>query len=145
MRHRHHGPLQLLAFVRGVGVQRPRWEEASQDVRARGRRRGWALGDRHCRSPRAMRAPTRTTLRAAAAAWLAGAEDGTIRSRSGAPFKPSTLRLYAQVLRHHVLPELGGARLSEVRAPDIQDLVDRLDADSVDPATVRNAVNPLRG
>jgi hypothetical protein len=33
----------------------------------------------------AMRAPTRTTLRSAAAAWLAGAEDGIIRSRSGAP------------------------------------------------------------
>jgi integrase len=93
----------------------------------------------------AMRAPTRTTLRSAAATWLAGAEDGTIRSRSGSPFKPSTLRLYAQVLRQHVLPELGGARLSEVRAPDIQDVVDRLVADGVDPATVRNAINPLRG
>ena len=78
-------------------------------------------------------------------AWLAGAEDGTIRSRSGAPFKPSTLSLYAQVLRQHVLPEVGGARLSEVRAPDIQDVVDRLVADGVDPATVRNAINPLRG
>jgi integrase len=92
-----------------------------------------------------MRAPTRTTLRATAVAWLAGAEDGTIRSRSGAPFKPSTLRLYGQVLRQHILPELGGARLSDVRAPDVQDVIDRLVADGVDPATIRNAINPLRG
>ena len=92
-----------------------------------------------------MRAPTRTSLRSAAAAWLAGAEDGRIRSRSGAPFKPSTLRLYAQVLRQHILPELGGARLSDVRGPDIQDVVDGLVADGVDPATIRNSINPLRG
>jgi integrase len=93
----------------------------------------------------AMRAPTRTTVRATAVAWLAAAEDGTIRSRTGAPFKPSTLRLYAQVLRQHILPELGGARLSDVRTPDVQDVVDRLVADGVDPATIRNAINPLRG
>jgi integrase len=63
----------------------------------------------------------------------------------GCAFKPSTLRLYAQVLRQHVLPELGGARLSDVRAPDIQDLVDNLVAGGVDPATIRNTINPLRG
>src|SRR5947208_7794139 len=30
-----------------------------------------------------MRAPTATTLREAAAAWLAGARDGSVRTRSG--------------------------------------------------------------
>src|SRR3954468_14594606 len=62
----------------------------------------------------AVRAPQRTTLREAAHAWLAGAEDGTVRSRTGTPFKPSTIRVYRQSLRDHVLPELGGARFAEI-------------------------------
>jgi hypothetical protein len=35
-----------------------------------------------------LRAPTKRTLGEAAAAWLAGAEAGTIRSRSGTPSSP---------------------------------------------------------
>lgn len=91
-----------------------------------------------------MRAPSRTTLRAAAEAWLNAAEEGTIRSRAGDPFKPSTLRSYRQALRSRVLPELGGARLSEIRLVDVQDLADRLLARGDDPSTVRNAIAPLR-
>ena len=46
-----------------------------------------------------MRAPSQTTLREAAEVWLAGARDGSIRTRSGDPYKPSVLRSYEQVLR----------------------------------------------
>jgi integrase len=91
-----------------------------------------------------MRAPSRATLREASEEWLAGAEEGAIRSRSGKSFKPSTLRIYRQALRTHVLPGLGGARLSDIRILDVQDLADRLLAGGADPSTVRNAIAPLR-
>ncbi len=92
----------------------------------------------------ALRASKGATLRDAADAWLDAAEEGTIRSRSGLPFKPSTLRVYQQALRQHVLPDLGGRRLGEIRLVDVQDLVDRLLGTGADPSTVRNAVAPLR-
>jgi integrase len=91
-----------------------------------------------------MRAPSRATLREASEEWLTAAEEGAIRSRSGVPFKPSTLRIYRQALRAHVLPTLGGARLSEIRIVDVQDLADRLLATGADASTVRNAIAPLR-
>jgi len=61
-----------------------------------------------------LRAPTKQTLRAAAAAWLAGAEAGEIRNNSGHPYKPSTLRGHRQALEERVLPGLGGAKLSGI-------------------------------
>ena len=73
-----------------------------------------------------MRAPSRLTLREAAEAWLAGARDGAIRNRSGDRYKPSVVRGYETALRLRVLPELGGAQLSEIRRADVQDFVDRL-------------------
>src|SRR5712691_10390351 len=48
-----------------------------------------------------MRAPTATTLREAADAWLTGAREGTIRTRSGDRYKPSALRGYEASLRLH--------------------------------------------
>jgi integrase len=67
-----------------------------------------------------------------------------IRSRSGTAFKPSTLQIYSQALRAHVLPELGALRLSEIALVDVQDLADRLLASGADASTVRNAIAPLR-
>ena len=64
-----------------------------------------------------MRAPTSTTLRQAADAWLEGA---------------------------WIIPELGAARLSDVRRSDLQDLADRMLAGGSDPSTIRNALAPLR-
>jgi len=91
-----------------------------------------------------MRAPTRTTLAAAAHDWLAAAKAGIARTRSGDPYKPSALRSYEEALRTKVLPELGRLRLSAVDRVAIQDLVDRLVARGLAPSTVRNAVLPLR-
>ena len=42
------------------------------------------------------------------------------------------------------MPDLGGARLSEIRRVDVQDLVDRLQAQGLDASTIRNTVAPLR-
>ena len=73
-----------------------------------------------------LRAATSITLREAADAWLAGARDGSIRTRSGDPYKPSVIRSYEQALRLRVLDDLGAARLGDVRRPDVQDFADRL-------------------
>jgi integrase len=66
-----------------------------------------------------LRAPTRTTLGETAHEWLRGAESGEIRNNSGHPYKPSTLRGYRQALEERVLPELGGAKLSEITTTDL--------------------------
>ncbi len=91
-----------------------------------------------------LRAATSITLREAADAWLAGARDGSIRTRSGDPYKPSVIRSYDQALRLRVLDDLGSARLVDVRRPDVQALADRLLAQGLDPSTIRNALMPLR-
>jgi integrase len=91
-----------------------------------------------------MRAAPSITLREAAAAWLAGARDGSIRNRSGDVYKPSALRGYAASLERHVLPDLGGAKLGDISRTDVQDLAERLLATGADPSTIRNAIMPLR-
>jgi integrase len=91
-----------------------------------------------------MRAPSRVTLREAADAWLQGAEDRSVRTRSGDPYKPSAIRSYEAALRLRVLPDLGAARISDIRRVDVQDLADRLLAQGLDPSTIRNTLMPLR-
>ena len=91
-----------------------------------------------------MRAPTSVTLREASDAWLAGARDGTIRTRSGNTYKPSAIRGYEAALRLRVLPDFGGLRLSDLHRVDLQDLADRLLGEGVDPSTIRNTFMPVR-
>jgi integrase len=91
-----------------------------------------------------LRAPTKRTLGEAAAAWLAGAEAGTIRSRSGNSYKPATLRGYRQALEDHVLPVLGGRKMNGVTTSDLQALVDRWSAEDQSPSTIRNSIKPLQ-
>jgi integrase len=91
-----------------------------------------------------MRAPTQTTLRQAWEVWHAGAEDGTIRNRSGDVYKPSSLRGYEEAMRLRVLDDLGALKLSEVSRVAVQDLADRLLADGLDASTIRNTLMPLR-
>ena len=69
-----------------------------------------------------LRAPKPTTLREAWEAWQEGAKAGTVRNRSGDPYKPSALRAYERAMRLRVLPEIGGARLADVRRSDLQAL-----------------------
>jgi integrase len=85
-----------------------------------------------------------TALREFAKAWLEGAKDGSIRNRSGDRYKPSTIRGYEQALADYILPDLGAAKLHDLRRQDIQRLVDALARGEIEPATVRNALLPLR-
>jgi integrase len=69
-------------------------------------------------------APRPTNLRDIGDAWLSAALGGGIRNRSGDRYKPSTLRGYEQALREYIYPGLATAKLQDVRAGDVQHLVD---------------------
>lgn len=84
------------------------------------------------------------SLNTAAREWLAGARAGTVRNRSGDRYKPSAIRGYDQALRDRLLPELGGAKLNEIRRSDIQRIVNEMLGDGLSASTIRNALMPLR-
>lgn len=91
-----------------------------------------------------MRAPSATTLEQAAEHLLTGMRDGTIRDRSGGPYKPATIRGYERSLKLRLVPEFGHVRLSSLRRNDVQDFIDRMLADGLSASTVKNTLDPLR-
>lgn len=91
-----------------------------------------------------LQAPSPRTVSEAAEAFLAGMEAGTVRDRSGRPYKPSTVRTYREKLNGYVLPALGAYRLSELRRAEVQALADELLGNGLSPSSVRNALDPLR-
>lgn len=106
--------------------------------------RSWRADAKRQIDQGALRAPAQQTLRETAMAWLAGAERGEVRNRSGEPYKPSTLRGYRQALEERVLPLIGGERLSAITTYDLQLLVDRWHAEGQSAATLRNTIKPLQ-
>src|SRR5215208_4880349 len=50
--------------------------------------KGWRSDAESAVRKRTLRAPLKITLTEAAAEWLAGAKDGTVRNRSGHRYKP---------------------------------------------------------
>lgn len=91
-----------------------------------------------------LRGPSATTVAEACDAWERGVREGTIRNRSGDPYKPSVARGYSQSTRLYIKPELGSRKLSSVARADVQDFADRLLATGLDPSTVKNILKPLR-
>lgn len=87
---------------------------------------------------------TAETLYAAAEAFVDGIASGAIRTRAGERYKPSVVREYERSLRLHVLPTLGGAKLSKIQRRDVQRLADEMLASGADPSTIRNALKPLQ-
>jgi integrase len=106
--------------------------------------KGWRADATSAIRKGTLRSPSRLIICGAAEAWLKGAEDGTIRTRSGDPYKPSALRSYRAALETRVLPEFGAVRLSALARVDVQDYADRLLAEGLDPSTIRNILMPLR-
>jgi hypothetical protein len=106
--------------------------------------RSWRASAKRQIDHGALRAPTATTLREAAEMWLAGADSGEVRNRSGDPYKPATVRGYRQALHDHVLPLLGSAKLSAITTSDLQVLVDRWQAEPTAASTIRNRIKPLQ-
>ncbi len=101
-------------------------------IEGRGRYSGGEIGGGNHRTM------SSATLRQAWTVWLEEAKSGTIRTRSGDPYKPSALRSYDLGMKARVLPVLGRAMVSRVELRDFQDLADQLLADGHDPSTIRN-------
>lgn len=91
-----------------------------------------------------MRADDGRTVEQVAQAWIEGARTGTIRTRSGDPYKPSAVRAYEQSLALRVLPKLGARKFGSVRRVELQDLVDELHATGLSASTVQCSLLPLR-
>ena len=91
-----------------------------------------------------MRSPSQTTLGEAAKEWLAAAESGLVRTRSGDAYKPSAVRAYRQALSCRVLPSLGSRRISAISHTMLQDFADQLSAKGLSASSVRNTILPLR-
>jgi integrase len=91
-----------------------------------------------------LRPPVAMTVRQAAVAFLAGAQDGSIPTRTGRRYKPATVRGYDEALTLRILPALGDKRLSDVQRADVQDLADRLTTEGLSASTVHNTLDPLR-
>ncbi len=89
-------------------------------------------------------AGTSQTLVDTADAFVDGMGNGAIRTKAGERYKPSVVREYERSLRLHILPMLGGAKLSRIQRRDVQRLADDLLASGADPSTIRNALKPLQ-
>ena len=83
-------------------------------------------------------------LKTAVAAWLAGAQQGVVRARSGERYKPSAIRSYERSLRLRVLPTLGEESLEDIARADIQQLVDKLVAAGHADSTIEATIIPLK-
>jgi integrase len=91
-----------------------------------------------------MRSPSKITVRHAAEEWMEGARAGSIRTRSGARYKPGTVRSYESALTSRVLPEFGSVQLSELQRSDLHRFAERLRGEGLDGSTIRNTIMPLR-
>jgi integrase len=91
-----------------------------------------------------LRSPSQTTLKQAAEEWLAAAESGLVRTRSGDAYKPAAVRAYRQSLNQRVLPEFGAKKLTTISFTMLQDFADQLSAKGLSPSTVRNTLLPIR-
>jgi len=90
------------------------------------------------------RRPDDATVAAAADQFVEAAQAGQFVNRSGRPYMPSALRDVRGILEYHVVPELGTARLRDVRRADVQGLVDRLGAEHLSESRIRSVISALR-
>jgi integrase len=116
----------------------------SKTFRSLGEARAWRATAQTQTAKGIRLAGTPRTLREAAEPFVAGIASGAIRTRTGEEYKPAVVREYERSLRLHVLPILGGLRLSRIQRRDVQVLIDRMLAAGADPSTIRNALKPLR-
>ena len=76
--------------------------------------------------------------------FIAAAEGGWARNRSGRRYRPSALRDVRGILRHHVAHELGEMPLRDVRRTHIQALIDRLATEQLSESRIRSVVSAIR-
>ena len=104
--------------------------------------RGHALSRRRAQGP--LSAPSSLSLEQAWQAWLEAVKRGEILSRNRRPYKPATIRTYEHDVAAYVLDDLGARRLADIRADDLQALVDRLVGAGLSGSKVRNVLVPLQ-
>lgn len=118
--------------------------KVSKTFKAASEARGWRASARAMAAKGVRLAGTDVAVSEAAEAFVEGMRSGSIRTRTGDPYKPGVVREYERSLRLHILPEVGGAKLARLQRRDLQRLVDELLARGADPSTVRNALRPLQ-
>jgi integrase len=96
------------------------------------------------RRGRRVSKPSAATLEDTASEWLEGARKGTVRTRSGDPYKPAAIRSYERSLRLRVYPQFGQEPLADVRRVDLQGLIEDLTGLGLAPSTIEATVIPLR-
>lgn len=106
--------------------------------------KSWRADAKRSIDRRTLRAPKATTVREAWETWFVGAKAGTIRNRSGDPFKPSALRTYRGAMENRVLPAFGSMRLGNLSRPDIQAFADELVAEGLSASFIQTTLLPLR-
>jgi integrase len=125
-------------------------------IRRGRRRKGKVFGPRQLAAAKAWKRETEValsrgeitagvspTLRRASEVFLAGMEDGTIRTRSRTTYKPSTVARYRRALDQHLLDELGSFKLSEITSGRLERLIGQLQPKPLAANSVRNAMMPL--
>jgi integrase len=125
----------------GLGL---RGERRSKSFSTAREAREWRIRMLAASQRRRRAVASRDTLRDAAETYVSGMSSGMIKNRSGDAYKPKVVRDYESTLRLYVLPDLGGRRISDIRPPDLQRLVERIAAAGMSPSTIRNAINPVR-
>lgn len=83
------------------------------------------------------------TVEEAARVMGRGITAGTVRTRTGSPYKPSVSRKYESMMRVHVVPLIGAMPVSALTKRDVQRLVDELAAQE-SPETARKALTAFR-
>jgi integrase len=106
--------------------------------------KAWRSDAQHGIRRGTVRAGGPVTVNDAADELIEGMRSGSVRNRSGRPYKPSAIRSYESALDLYVRPDLGAMKLSDVQRRHVQRIIDDLVADGAEPSTVRNAVMPLR-
>ncbi len=106
--------------------------------------KSWRLDALTALNQGALRAPKPTTVRQAWEAWQEGATAGAVTNRSGQRYKPSSLRSYEQAMRLRVLPWFAQTRLADLGRPDLQEFVNALIAEGINPSTIQISLLPLR-
>jgi hypothetical protein len=88
--------------------------------------------------------PDNVSVAAIVEEFVAAAELGEARNRSGRRYRPNALRDLRGILRHHVVEALGDMPLHDVQPEDLQDLVDELAAEGLSVSRVRSVVSAIR-
>jgi integrase len=91
-----------------------------------------------------LHAPSRHTLDEAASLWVAMAQEGQLRNRSGRRYKPSALRTIEADLRLYLVPSLSTTVMVAVTRADLQRLVGAWLAAGLSPSKIRSIVNAAR-